>query len=222
MEELLEKFTSLNVSVDEINERIKKELCLDTIEKLTYKALLERYMETDSVKQKIITLRSILDEESVENEKVDKIIQRYIPELIPPGTKGTIRGNKFNQIIKEKILSFGIDEEKYEIKFETKHKTHTTSEIPDWYIYEKETDMIIIGMNQLSIVGGGQQINRGFKYLEPALNTEKFKLLCVVCNDLVIKSAKGNEYKLYSLGFKNDTLCYLGNLQPIINTFFKF
>jgi hypothetical protein len=222
MEELLKKFNDLNVSVDTINERIKREICLDTIEKLTDKALLKNYMETDSVKHKVSSLRNILTEEGIEDEKTDKIIQRYILELIPPGTKGTIRGNKFNQIVKEKILSFAIDEEKYEIRFETKHKIHTTSEIPDWYIYEKDTDKIIIGMNQLSIVGGGQQINRGFKYLDPLLNTEKFKLLCVICNDLVIKSAKSNEYKLYSSGFKNDTLCYLGNLYPIIKEFFKF
>ena len=222
MEELLDKLGNLSISLEEINDRIKKELCLVTIEKLTDKSLMNSYMETDSVKQKITSLRIILKEEGLEDEKIDKIIHRYILKLIPPGTKGTIRGNKFNQIVKDKILGFNINEEKYEIKFETKHITHITSEIPDWYIYEKETDRIIIGMNQLSIVGGGQQINRGFKYLTQIPNTEKFKLLCVVCNDLTIKYNKSNEYKLYDTGFQNDTLCYLGNLENIIKNFFKF
>lgn len=46
------------------------------------------------------------------------IIKDYIPNLIPPGTKGVIRGNKFNTIIKEKILSFKISEENFDIMFE--------------------------------------------------------------------------------------------------------
>ena len=40
-------------------------------------------------------------------------------------------------------------------------------------------------MNQLSLWGGGQQSNRGTKYLvNNKLNTEKSKLLCVVCNEI--------------------------------------
>ena len=40
-------------------------------------------------------------------------------------------------------------------------------------------------MNQAALWGGGQQINRGFKYLiNNELNTENGKLLCVVCNEI--------------------------------------
>jgi hypothetical protein len=38
-----------------------------------------------------------------------------------------------------------------------------TTEIPDWYILEKSTGKVIIGMNQLDLWSGGQQINRGFR-----------------------------------------------------------
>jgi hypothetical protein len=46
-------------------------------------------------------------------------------------------------------------------------------------------------MNQLDLWSGGQQTNRGSKYLfDNKLNTEKTKLLCVVCNDTTIKTTK--------------------------------
>ena len=38
--------------------------------------------------------------------KKDLIIDDYLLELIPPGTKGVIRGNKFNKIVKETIDKF--------------------------------------------------------------------------------------------------------------------
>ena len=51
-------------------------------------------------------------------------------------------------------------------------------------------------------------------------NTENSKLLCVVANEIQIKSVKNKEFKLFELGFKNNTLCYLNNLQNIIELYF--
>ena len=77
-------------------------------------------------------------------------------------------------------------------------------------------------MNQLDLWGGGQQINRGSKYLvNNKHNTKKSKLLCVVCNKIKLKSNKNKAYKLFKIGYENDTLCYLKNLESIINKFFN-
>jgi hypothetical protein len=38
----------------------------------------------------------------VDEEDRHKILEEYVSELIPAGTKGVIRGNKFNKIIKKK------------------------------------------------------------------------------------------------------------------------
>ncbi len=78
--------------------------------------------------------------------------------MIPAGTKGVIRGNKFNKIIKNLIKNFELNEEDFEVCFEKKCEKYNTNEIPDWYILEKSTNKIIIGMNQLDLWGGGQQI----------------------------------------------------------------
>jgi hypothetical protein len=71
-----------------------------------------------------------------------------------------------------------------------------TSEIPDWYILEKISKKIIIGMNQLDLWNGGQQLNRGFKYIENNGNN-KNKLLCIVCNKIKFTSDKNKSYKLF-------------------------
>src|SRR3989344_2521053 len=151
------------------------------------------------------------------------IVNEYILlNLIPPGTKGIIRGKTFNKIVKNTILNLKLDNEKFEIKFEEKCESNITSEIPDWYILEKTTNKVIIGMNQLALVGGGHQTNRGDKYLiNNKHNTEKSKLLCVICNYIQINSNKTKEYNLFKIGFSNDTLCYIKNLENIINKFFN-
>jgi len=71
-------------------------------------------------------------------KKTQKIIDEYLLDLIPAGTKGVIRGNKFNKLVKPNITKLGLDTERFEICFEKKCEFHFTTEIPDWYILEKK------------------------------------------------------------------------------------
>jgi len=216
---LIFKMTTQSL-MEDINARIKQEICYETLEELTDEKLLSEYKECNSVKNEIKKLCDIL-EKYVNEETKQKIIQDYLLSLIPAGTKGVIRGNKFNNIVKEFITKLSLDKERFEICFEKKCEIHLTSEIPDWYILEKLTNKIIIGMNQLDLTSGGHQLNRGYKYLiDNKHNNENSKLLCVVCNEIQFKSQKNKAYKLFEIGFHNNTLCYLKNLQNIINSFF--
>lgn len=59
------------------------------------------------------------------------------------------------------------------------------------------------------------QLNRGFKYIENNKhNNKNSKLLCVVCNKIQFTNNKA--FKLFKIGFENNTLCYLNNLINII------
>ena len=140
--------------------------------------------------------------------------------MIPAGTKGVIRGNKFNKIIRNYILSLNLNSDLYEVCFEQNCCLYQTSEIPDWFIVQKRTNKIIIGMNQLDLWGGGQQLNRGSKYLNTTTTTN-VKVLCVVCNKIQFKSKPTKAYKLFKLGFLNNTLCYLNGLKKIIFDYFE-
>jgi len=208
------------LSMEDINVRINQEVCYETLEELTDAKLMCEYKECNSVKNEIKKLSDVLGK-YIDEETKQKIIQEYLLQLIPAGTKGVIRGNKFNNIVKQFITKLALDTDRFEICFEKNCEGHFTTEIPDWYILEKSTNKIIIGMNQLDLTSGGHQINRGYKYLiDNKHNNENSKLLCVICNEIQFKSNKNKAYKLFEIGFNNNTLCYLKNIKFIVYDYF--
>lgn len=208
------------LSIEDINTRIKQEVCYETLEELTDTKLMYEYKNCKSVKNEIKKLSDVL-EKYIDKETKQKIIQEYLLQLIPAGTKGVIRGNKFNNIVKQFITKLSLDADQFEICYEKKSEGHFTTEIPDWYILEKITNKIIIGMNQLDLTSGGHQINRGYKYLiDNKHNNENSRLLCVICNEIQFKSNKNKAYKLFEIGFNNNTLCYLKNIKFIVYDYF--
>lgn len=207
--------------MDCINSRIHSEICYDTIDMLKDDNLLEEYKECKSVKNEIHKMSSILDKHVGESTK-RQIIKEYIFDLIPAGTKGVIRGNKFNEIVRKAITDMNLDSKRFKVCFEKKFDRYFTSEIPDWFIFDKLNDKIIIGMNQLDLWKGGHQINRGSKYIfNNEHNTATSKLLCVICNEIEFKTNNSKTYKLFETGFNNNTLCYLNNLGHIIHSYFS-
>ena len=209
-----------NVTI--MNIKIEEQICRDTINKLKDENLLNEYKEFSSVKKSIEKLSNILEKHGVESEIKKTILEEYILELIPPGTKGVVRGNIFNKIIKDEIMKMELDTERFEICFEKMCSACITTEKPDWFILDKLSRKVIIGMNQLDLWGGGQQSNRGSKYLiDNIYNTENSKLLCVVCNDIKFVSINNKAFNLFEIGFSNNTLCYLKNIKHIILSYFN-
>ena len=206
--------------INEINDRIINEICYNTINELSDNKLINEYKKCKSVIKEIKLLENILLK-YVDNSIIYDIIDEYIYNIIPAGTKGVIRGNKFNYIVKNYIKKIQLDIERFDIFFEKKCNLYLTTEIPDWYILDKTSNRIIIGMNQLDIWSGGQQLNRGYKYIDNNKhNTNNSKLLCVICNKIQFKN-KNKAYKLFEIGFRNNTLCYLNNLENIIKSYFQ-
>lgn len=185
------------MNIKEINSRINDEICYDTIEQLSNLKLLEEYLKSKSVKKQITRLEIILNKYTTDEIK-NKITNEYLFDLIPAGTKGVIRGNRFNSIVKNFIINLNLDKNKFDVNFEKTSDKYFTTEIPDWYIFNKESNKIIIGMNQLDIWNGGQQLNRGFKYLYNNIhNTSTSKLLCVIANEIKFNNNKSKAYKLF-------------------------
>jgi hypothetical protein len=205
--------------LESLNNKINNTICFNVIDKIEDCNLMNVYLEQQSVKKNINILQTILDK-YVDKSISKKILKEYVPNLVPAGTKGVVRGNIFNKYIKEHLEE--IEEISHlELKFEKKHEKFQTEEIPDWYLYDKKSNKIIIGFNQLDLWSGGQQINRGSKYiLDENKHTKNQKTLCVVCNDIELKSTKNKAFKLFETGFKNDRLCYTNGLKEIIIKYF--
>lgn len=73
--------------LDEINKRIKNEICYNTINLLNDNNLLDEYKKCNSVKKEIVKLDRILHIYIDDYEIIKNIINTYLPELIPAGTK---------------------------------------------------------------------------------------------------------------------------------------
>ena len=202
-----------------INERILQEECLDTANALMDNSLMEEYKGCKSVKTKIQKFRGLFRRRELPDATIDTLINELMLELIPAGTKGVIKGNKFNRLIQSKILEFGLDSNDFEIRFEQQCPVQKVSEIPDWYILQKSTKKYIIGMNQIDLWGGGAQINRGAKYMNQKTDSQT-KLVCVVCKHIQFKSTKNKAYHIFDVGFANNTICYIKGIRRIVDEFF--
>ena len=178
------------MDIQSINERINNETCHDTLKQLSDEALLSEYKNSKSFKNAILKHEIILSR-YLDNQSLQKLLKDpdYINRLIPSGTKGVIKGNTFNRIVKEYLLNLGLDPERFKLTFE-EESNFFNQEKPDWYILEKTTQRIVIGMNQLDLWSGGHQSNRGSKYLDDKYCTENLKLVCVVANHIQFVSSK--------------------------------
>lgn len=217
IEDIVENLiNNIKLPISYINNRILAEYNDNINKELDFEKMVEIYKSSNSVKNKIELINKILDNNNVKNK--NNILNELTDIIIPAGTKAVYRGIKFNKIIQEYINNLNLGND-FIIEFEKQHKKYKTDEIPDWYIYHKNSNKILIGMNQIDLWNGGAQINRGYKYLFN--NNNKYKIICVVCNKCYIKNMNSKKYILFNKGYLDDSLCYINNLENIILNYFK-
>jgi hypothetical protein len=207
----------------EVNKKLQQIYCSDTFKKLDDKYLHDIYINSKAYKENLEIFLEIFGKHFSIKEEITNCIQdeKFINKMISPGLKGVIRGNQFNIIIKNYISKLYILSNKntYDIQFEKKHNKYETEEIPDFYIYDKIKDKILIGMNQIDLWNGGHQTNRCSKYVYYK-KTDNMKLIAVVAEYKFFKSSKNKIYPMIKYGLENDIICYKKNLEKIINTYF--
>lgn len=209
------------MDINSINKHIDKTHNKDIEESLNDINLLPELLSQKSVKKIEKELIELFEKHNTQNTE---LIQEILIKSIPPGTKGVIRGCKFNDIIKKIIENIkSIKNDDFIYKFEEKHPLFPTDEIPDWYIYQKSTNIILVGMNQIDLWTGGHQTNRGSKYiLNEKLHNENMKYLSVVCNYYKIKERSTSKIlRFFQIGFDEKRLCYPNELEKNIQSYFK-
>jgi hypothetical protein len=213
----------MSETVIAINARIQAELCEETVQALSDASMADEYAASASVRKALAVLGRILAHNGVDADRIERIKADYAAHIVPPVTKGVLRGNKFNRLVQNRVDEMKLDAARFEVQFEKMAAAHPTEERPDWFIVDKITKKILIGMNQIDLWGGGQQLNRGTKYLigNVAHNTANCRLMCVVCRPVVVRSEKNKAFKLFKTGFENGTLCYLGALHDRIIEYFE-
>lgn len=204
-----------------INQIIQNQYC--EFNELTDDFIFKKCIKTDKFKEHLEMFREIFSN-YIDDKKINLILNDtdFCKKIIQPGLKGVVKGLEFNNIVKEHINNLNLSNN-YEIEFEKEHCKYKVGEIPDFYIYNKNTDKIIIGMNQLDLWEGGQQSNRGDKYIiNCKYNSDNIKFLGVVYNNCKLSKNKNTKkYKLFNKGFTDKTLCYVNGLNEIILNFFQ-
>jgi hypothetical protein len=223
---------SLFQSIDEINNHINLSYDEKAEAEISDEKLYPVYMSTRSATDKINLLDEILNRCATElgGEKIlEKYAKRIRSEIIDNfcvngGVKGNIRGQAFNKYVMECIKAIPKlnRDRRFEIHFEKDHEIVNTDERPDWTIFDLISRKTIIGMNQITLWGGGAQTNRGSKYIMNNKSNDRVKHLAVVCRKPELKSMNNKDFKLLQKGFSEKTLCYTGKcgLEDIILRWF--
>lgn len=209
--------------MESVNEHVNKTFDEGVANLLKDENLLEVYKKQKSVITEIEALTSILLSKNIPENDVKSIINEYTLRLVPAGTKGVVKGNLFNEEVKKRVLSMEFDSKEYEVNFEKNHPDFPCDERPDWYVFRRTDRKIVIGMNQLDLWGGGQQLNRGSKYVldESKHLNSNVKHLSVLCNYIQLKSVNNKAYKILERGFSTKRVCFLKELPVILLEFFK-
>lgn len=208
--------------LDTINKRVRNTFCPDTWKKLDRSACIDEIQEFPSfIQRKNSFLSYFSDDEKHVAEKLMDNKAFIIDFLITPSMLSSVVGRKFNNLVKDKILSIdAFKDAPYEIEFEKNHHTYVSAEIPDFTIYNKDTQKCIIGMNQIDLWKGGHQTNRGDKYItNPPHNDPNVLLLAVIASNekcfFTKRNSKSKHFMLFKKGFQNDTLCYIKDIERI-------
>ena len=136
------------MSCDKITEQINNTYCIKISDQLSDDSLHREFMESPSTNKKLEIFRKILDD--YKGKSTEEILKKMSPYIIPAGTKGVIRGIKFNKIVEEYLSGLPFPDN-FELKFEEKNEKYPTDEIPDFYIYDIKNKKMMFGMNQIDL-----------------------------------------------------------------------
>lgn len=228
------------MDIENLNKEIKNRYDLSSIynDQLADDMLIDKFMKAKSTKIKLKNIKTSLltifknynvEQKSNKDELIimtnghlillDETIKCLSQFIIEPGVKGMIRGNKFNEIVfhflKNEIKNLD------NLKLKKERKIKFLNEKADWVLTNKKTNKKLIGYNQLTLWGGGQQSNRAGYYINnndisnKCINNNSL-LVCVIARYPGIIKSENKIYKLFYDGFRNGTLYYLFDLKNVI------
>lgn len=220
------KLREYKQEIEFLNKEIERTYLASVEESISDEKLLDVYREQQSFQKKMNKIRRDMLSVGIEEDKIKAYMNKAILDLVPPQLKAVIRGNLFNQIVKNFIENLELNNNEFVIEFEKQHPEYECSDKPDFYIYHSLSKKLLVGMNQLDLWNGGQQNNRASKYV----TDERFHLdhktdldvrfVSIICNFTRLKTNKEKKFKLFKIGFETKRLCYLNGLKDIIHKFF--
>lgn len=180
--------------------------------------LFSRYCDAPSVKRRLAEIKCLLQDYGLSHTQCASLAKKLL--VIPPGTKSHIRGCMFNEIVKREIKKI-LRKKSPEVCAEFEKHHASFSEIPDWIICKG--NKILVGFNQISLFGGGHQLNRASKYImddtiHRKLSKRRIKMVCIV-RDLPVNST-GKSRNILIKGIEKKRIYCVGGLKKLIQEYF--
>lgn len=208
------------VDIQEIEDFISKYYDENIVSKLSDENLMSVYMTHKSFKKLYSIQDKILQKYIIDEEQRKECLSSVMHYMVAPGLKGQVRGYQFNKLVEEILTCQYGNNDDYDVKFEKRPTLDISiQEIPDWYVHNKTNNKIIVGYNQIDLWSGGEQTNRGGKYvLDDNLHRhEDLMFLSVVCRKPEKKfTRKSKVFCLFKEGIEKERLCFPSNLCALI------
>lgn len=143
--------------------------------------LIADYCKSASVCKRMCAIKCALLSAGLSASKSHSVSKKLLPWIVPAGTKSKIRGDRFNEIVAREVRRWA--KRIPGCVFKREHKHRCFDEIPDWIV--ERDGKTLAGFNQISLFGGGHQVNRGNKYVlddafHDRLSPENVRMICVV------------------------------------------
>jgi hypothetical protein len=217
------------LSIDSINSFLDyyKRKNIRTVEKcLDDNCLKVKFSKSPSFLKNIAKITKILEREKISKCKINYIMKSMACFSLPAGTKGSIRGLTFNNIVSAMIKKVIKKHPHIKLNIEQKHRDY--HEKADWILTNSNTKRNIIGYNQLDLWNGGAQMNRASKYiLDDTMHRDatkkKIKIVSVIARmpSKAFKTTSSKLYKIFDIGIRKQRLFFLEGLQMFIESWIK-
>jgi hypothetical protein len=182
--------------------------------------LMSQYCSTQSVRKRLSQIKNVLLEFGLTHLDASLAAKKLLN--IPPGTKAKVRGDQFNRIVANEVRAqmkkLKIDGQ-IDMQVEKRHDMF--HEIPDWILTRDKK--VLVGYNQISLFGGGHQLNRASKYvlddsLHAKLSKRRVKMVCVVKD--IPKGMRGKSHDILIKGIARKRIYCVGGIKKLLREFF--
>lgn len=208
------------MTVRQVNDRLRDDVCRDTLAAISDETLSPLFEQSPDIKKLLRGIDDVLFVADIHASVHANIYNRIRPLLIPEAVKTATRIRVFYEIVETAITAIGLSSDRFDVAFNTRCPLPAVDHVPDWYILEKATNKLLVGMNQLNLSGRSNHTRRATAYIESgADDNSNLKYLCVLGNH-ERALVKGPTHALFVAGFKHTTICFVKQLRDVITAYF--
>ncbi len=212
------------MTVRQVNDRLRDDVCRDTLAAISDETLSPIFEQSPEVKKLLRGIDDVLFTADIHARVHDSIYARIRPLLIPEAVKTATRVRVFHDIVTAHIVDLALSPDRFDVAFNTRCPLPAVDHVPDWYIFEKATHKLLVGINQLNLSGcrgrAAMYIDSDFDFGSNGVVSGDVKYLCVLGNHERV-SAKGRIHDLFVAGFTNNTVCFVKQLRDVIRAYFS-